>query len=178
MKIENSILAAIISFVCLPAWADTELRDVPGSFSIATRMANECIFEEGLERPSTLLSEPIALVQSKPSVEKSLSAEHGAALAIKLIDFGFSKLDTYIDNASKDKVASYSRRHPITLHQMDKVEGGYAVKLNPDLGCLTIVAHTSPITYTGKPHSGADQAQLASYTCGRCCKGRIASATA
>lgn len=164
MKIKVLLLCACSIFISSKTvWAQAELRDIPGSFSIATRMAKNCIFEQQLQRPSTLLSEPIAIVKSQPNATKSLGVELGAALVIKLIDFGLGKLDTYIDNAAKDRVARYSRRHPTSLHKLKKVDDAYFVSVNPDLGCLTIVASTSPITYTGKPHSDVDKAQIASF---------------
>lgn len=164
MKKRTLFMCACSFFVSSHSvWAQAELRDVPGSFSIATRMAESCIFEPELERPSTLLSNPIAKVNTPSEETKSLGTELGAALAIKLIDFGLGKFDTYIDNAAKDRVARYSRRHPISLHQMKRENGKYSVYLNPNLGCLTIVASTSPITYNGKPHADSNKAQIASY---------------
>jgi hypothetical protein len=146
-----------------PGFSQTEARSVPGSLSIATRMDKECLFSESLKRPRSLLDRPIAVLKLEPAVEKAAGPELAAALAVKLIDFGVSKLDTYIDNAAKDRVASYTRRHPISLHQIEKVDSDFEIRLNPKIGCLTIVAHTSPIFYTGKSHPQSGNAQLPSF---------------
>jgi len=155
------------------ALAQTSVREVPGSLVIATRMEEECLFAPDMERPPSLIDNAIASIEVDDEPGPSeIKNGIGAALVVKLIDFGIDKLDTYIDNAAKDRVASYTLRHPTTLHQLEAstADGDektrYDVRLNPALRCLTIVGHTKPITYeepSNPTKSGLEKAKVQSY---------------